>query len=373
MKKRLLYTLTLILAWIPVSTGMTLLANDASRKDAPGNVMKVAQAKGHTVFYKMVMTSDKLGPAATAEEGAENSMAPFTVFVPTNKAIGAHKDTDKEKLKDMVKLLVVPGQKFASKEELAKDTVPTVAGTLLKVTGDKVTPEDGGNTVNIVDGPLKASNGVVYVIDEMLSTESGENTQSTNDAPPEAGVQPPLPPEDKVDEQNDLDPGSEPGTTETEVSNKSKKDTVPTDNVDGSPIGVGEDGADTSANTSDATITNNDSPAEAGTQQNIGGLIAQAREQKGITSEPITNAQTTDKKVESEAPTPSSLTQQNTARLEASVRKLTDTIADLTTQLKAMPPMRRMRGARDHDDIDLAQIEEEIDSDSNVIKLPEIG
>jgi hypothetical protein len=106
-------------------------------------------------------------------------MAPYTVFVPTDAAIKPHLKKDKEALKDMFQLLVVPGRGVASKEKLAEDSLPTVGGELVVVKGDVVTLEDGGTTAKIVGGPHKASNGVVYEIDGMLSSDPGSESGMT--------------------------------------------------------------------------------------------------------------------------------------------------------------------------------------------------
>jgi|GEM_PF-3700154 len=263
---------------------------------ASGNVMDVAKKHGHVAFYKMIMASEKLKAAATAEIGGEKSLAPFTVFVPTNEAIMKYKDADKETLKEMVQLLVVPGQNFATRKALQEDTIPTVSGSLLSVEGDTIRPEEGGTQATIIDGPLPASNGVVYVIDAMLSEE-------------EATTEPELP-------------------AEEEKTDKQEKQ---------------EEAADAAP----ATVTHKQ--PEKGTVQHVQPqtLVEQARLQKGL---PL--AHTASERATSAAPL---------AALNTSVKKLTDAVAGLTTQLKASRTSSRL---------DLQELEHEIEHEHDTIKLP---
>ena len=141
------------------------------------NVVVKMKELGHTAFHGIITGSKKLNAAATAQEGAEGSAAPYTVFVPNNTAVSAQKDTDKEKLKDMVQLLVVPGEKMM---ELEDDTyAPILSGYMLSINKGKKTlatydsdAEKEIDTVHIVDGPHKTGNGAVYVIDRMLEPKS---------------------------------------------------------------------------------------------------------------------------------------------------------------------------------------------------------
>ncbi len=107
---------------------------------------------------------------------------PFTVFAPTNEAFAAVSAADlealladQEALADLLTYHVVDGR------VLAKDLEPTQ--TVQTVQGDEITidvADDGtatitdasGNTVDITATDLKAKNGVVHVIDGVLTPAS---------------------------------------------------------------------------------------------------------------------------------------------------------------------------------------------------------
>lgn len=148
-------------------------------------VMDVAQKQGANIFYGIIKKSEKLWAAANAAQGAKGSMAPYTVFAPTDAALKPYLSGDKEELKDMIQLLVVPGREINNKEELDDDTLPTVGGELLLIQGDNISLEDGSNSVSIVGGPHKASNGVVYMIDGMIKANGGDTPKAVHEKPEE--------------------------------------------------------------------------------------------------------------------------------------------------------------------------------------------
>ncbi len=102
-----------------------------------------------------------------------NSEGPFTVFAPTNKAfetaiaaLGLTAEdllANKELLSTILTYHVVAGELFAA-DVLAKETLETVQGEDITVDADNVKVNDSG----IVQTDLKASNGVVHIIDTVL-------------------------------------------------------------------------------------------------------------------------------------------------------------------------------------------------------------
>lgn len=115
---------------------------------------------------------------------------PFTVFAPTNDAFAkVNKATldnllmpeNKQQLQTVLKYHVVAGEILAA--DLAQQisanngtySFATVEGAELTATmaGDKIVIKDGnGNTANIVQADVDASNGVVHIIDAVVMKKS---------------------------------------------------------------------------------------------------------------------------------------------------------------------------------------------------------
>ncbi|MEZ5179124.1 MAG: fasciclin domain-containing protein [Acidimicrobiales bacterium] len=104
---------------------------------------------------------------------------PFTVFAPTNEAFAALPDgtldtllmpENKDQLAGILTYHVVAGKVMAADLSDGQE-VETVNGEMLTVgiDGEKVTLTDAaGNTVNVVDTDIEASNGVIHVIDGVV-------------------------------------------------------------------------------------------------------------------------------------------------------------------------------------------------------------
>ena len=104
---------------------------------------------------------------------------PFTVFAPTDEAFAALPDgaldklvADKDKLTQVLTYHVISGEVMASQVAgMDGEKVKTVQGAELKikVADGKVSLTDAsGNTVNVVQTDVTASNGVIHVIDGVL-------------------------------------------------------------------------------------------------------------------------------------------------------------------------------------------------------------
>lgn len=112
---------------------------------------------------------------------------PFTVFAPTNDAFAAldaetletlQDPANKDQLAAVLTYHVVPEELDAAAiTKLAEDgeTITTVQGEELtpKIDGENVTITDAnGNTVTVVTADVQTSNGVVHVIDGVLTPKS---------------------------------------------------------------------------------------------------------------------------------------------------------------------------------------------------------
>ena len=108
---------------------------------------------------------------------------PFTVFAPTDDAFAALPDGTVDTLledpqgdlTDILTYHVIPQQVLAADvAQLDGQTVETVQGAELTVgvDGEAVTLTDAaGNTVNVTQTDIQASNGVIHVIDGVLMPE----------------------------------------------------------------------------------------------------------------------------------------------------------------------------------------------------------
>lgn len=147
----------------PVGAGQSAVSDDVSQKD----IVKVAVGSpAHTTLVTAVKAADLVNTLSNA--------GPFTVFAPTNDAFkklpagtvdSLLKPEAKDKLGDILQYHVAVG---VYTEEMLTD-----GKTLGMANGGnvKVSVKDGKITLNgtaTVAGSVKASNGVVYVVDGVL-------------------------------------------------------------------------------------------------------------------------------------------------------------------------------------------------------------
>jgi len=131
------------------------------------NVVAIAAANGS---FKTLTAALKAADLTTTLEGA----GPFTVFAPTDAAFAALpqealqellKPENKALLAKILTYHVVPGN--VGSTDLKSGTVKTVEGGAINVKVDPAT----GVTVNearVVQPDIKASNGVIHVIDKVI-------------------------------------------------------------------------------------------------------------------------------------------------------------------------------------------------------------
>ncbi len=131
---------------------------------APGTVVDVAVANGN---FKTLVTAIKAAGLADTL----SSKGPFTVFAPTDAAFAKlPAGTVDALLKDIPKLKAILTYHVVSGAVMAKDVktgmVPTVNGQSLDVKADAMGVSVNGAKVTTAD--VKASNGVIHVIDTVV-------------------------------------------------------------------------------------------------------------------------------------------------------------------------------------------------------------
>lgn len=151
------------LKWI-AATAM-LLASTMTASAA--NIVETAQSTGK--FNTLIAAAKAAGLAGTLAKGG-----PFTVFAPTDAAFAKlPKGTveqlllpkNKRKLARILKYHVVAGRVPAKAIKIGRSHAPTLAGkavTLRKHGGVCV------NNARVITADVKASNGVVHIIDKVL-------------------------------------------------------------------------------------------------------------------------------------------------------------------------------------------------------------
>lgn len=149
--------------WLAAS--VMLLASAATANAA--NIVQTAKAAGQ--FNTLVAAATAAGLAPTLSRGG-----PFTVFAPTDAAFAKlPKGTverlllpaNKGKLAAILKYHVVSGRVLAKNIKPGRSHVPTLNGKALTVR------KHGGvrvNSAHVVKADIRASNGVIHVIDKVL-------------------------------------------------------------------------------------------------------------------------------------------------------------------------------------------------------------
>jgi uncharacterized surface protein with fasciclin (FAS1) repeats len=143
---------------------------------APGNIVEVAQEAGS---FGTLLTA--LGAAGLDE--VLSGAGPFTVFAPTDAAFGAIPSdvladvlADQALLTSVLTYHVVPGRVSAS-EVVALSSAPTVNGTDLAI--EVVGGEVFINGIRVVTTDIEASNGIIHVIEGVLTPEPIANIVQT--------------------------------------------------------------------------------------------------------------------------------------------------------------------------------------------------
>jgi len=157
------------------------------------DVVVTAQTEGYSAFHDAVMHAG-IYDHAKKNEGESGSLAPFTVFVPTNEAFEAIKNLDAKKQKKYITYHVVPGKKIEKPEAEMKDGVGTVGEKLLFATDGTIFLDESKTKAKIIKGPITAKNGLLYIIDQVLlpageelpaSEKAAAATEKSTDKPAE--------------------------------------------------------------------------------------------------------------------------------------------------------------------------------------------
>lgn len=149
-----------------VGTGQSGVKDDVSQKTVVGVAM---DSKDHTILVKAVKQAELVDALSNA--------GPFTVFAPTDAAFNQlpagtlddlMKAENKEKLADILQYHVSVG---VFRPEMLEDgqTIGQVNGGNIKIskTGDQIMINGKAKVL----GTVPASNGLVYVIDQVLSAK----------------------------------------------------------------------------------------------------------------------------------------------------------------------------------------------------------
>ena len=151
-----------------VKTAASLAQNGASPAPTAAAKDIVAIASGDAQFKTLTKALGSAGLVTTLQ-----GKGPFTVFAPTDAAFAALpkgtvenllKPENKAQLTKILTYHVVPGSVVST--SLKSGDVKSVEGSSLKVgvNGSKVTVSGA----NVVKADIKASNGVIHVIDKVL-------------------------------------------------------------------------------------------------------------------------------------------------------------------------------------------------------------
>jgi uncharacterized surface protein with fasciclin (FAS1) repeats len=172
-------------AWAHINSS-TSVANATQTKQVAGKVKTaaspapmaagkdiVAIASGDAQFKTLTKALGSAGLVTTLQ-----GKGPFTVFAPTDAAFAALpkgtvenllKPENKAKLTKILTYHVVPGSVVST--SLKSGDVKSVEGSSLKVAVSTGKVTVGG--ANVVKADIKASNGVIHVIDKVLMPPAG--------------------------------------------------------------------------------------------------------------------------------------------------------------------------------------------------------
>lgn len=155
-------------------------AEPVAQTDAPGDLMAVAHDDPDLSAMVIAITAAGLGE--TLATGG-----PYTIFAPTDQAFGALSEpgfdelimpANQEQLSRIVRYHVVEGERMAAAlaEATLLDGGETALTTLNGVTlivadeaGNLVLTGPAGGTATITRSDIDASNGVIHVIDQVLT------------------------------------------------------------------------------------------------------------------------------------------------------------------------------------------------------------
>jgi len=156
------------------------------------DVVKTAQKEGYSAFHDAVMQAG-LYEHAKKDIDEKGSLAPFTVFVPTNQAFEALVKSSPEEQKKSITFHVVPRKKIENIATEMETGVTTVGEQLLFAKENKIFLDESDTKASIIKGPIQARNGLVYIIDTVLLPAGQKATKQTPSVQPHETVEKQVP------------------------------------------------------------------------------------------------------------------------------------------------------------------------------------
>ncbi len=142
-----------------------------------------AAASGNIVELASTNASFKTLTKAVQAAGLTETLSgkgPYTVFAPTDQAFAALpqgtvenllKPENKEQLVKLLTYHVIAGEVTSS--QITPGEVKTVEGTPVKIEVDKSSSEVNVNNAKVTQPDIKASNGVIHVVDKVIMPPKG--------------------------------------------------------------------------------------------------------------------------------------------------------------------------------------------------------
>lgn len=161
--------LSMILVAISLLATTTFASNISGNSDIDGDLIEVAMEAGSFSTLAAALTEADLVETLQSE-------GPFTVFAPTDAAFAKLPEgtienllNDKEALRNILKYHVVSGN-FTANDVVKYSTAKTLSNTefTIMTKNDKVYINDS----EVIKTDIKASNGVIHVIDTVLVPEN---------------------------------------------------------------------------------------------------------------------------------------------------------------------------------------------------------
>jgi uncharacterized surface protein with fasciclin (FAS1) repeats len=148
----------------------TAVVREVAMAQVPGDIVDVAVGAG---TFKTLAAALGAADLVATLKGA----GPFTVFAPTDEAFAKLpagtvetllKPENKEKLKEILLLHVVPGSVMAADVVKLKDAKTAGGKTVMISTDGGVKVGTATGMANVVKTDIKAKNGVIHVIDAVI-------------------------------------------------------------------------------------------------------------------------------------------------------------------------------------------------------------
>jgi uncharacterized surface protein with fasciclin (FAS1) repeats len=148
----------------------TAVVREVAMAQAPGDIVDVAVGAG---TFKTLAAALGAADLVATLKGA----GPFTVFAPTDEAFAKLpagtvetllKPENKEKLKEILLLHVVPGSVMAADVVKLKDAKTAGGKTVMISTDGGVKVGTATGMAKVVKTDIKAKNGVIHVIDAVI-------------------------------------------------------------------------------------------------------------------------------------------------------------------------------------------------------------